>query len=1565
MKKTTVDWKVFEYKFSENPQSAFESLAYTLFCYEFNQKQGVFRYFNQPHIETMPVDTQDGFMTGFQAKYYEPATSLASKKSDLIAAIKGASQKYSNINRLIIYTNKELSVSNKKGIIKPEYQVEIEQCGVDLGVTIEWRLTSNFEIMLTSADLSVAKELYFDPNSELQRFFKDISNHSSAILERINSDIKFNEQKIKISYNHTQYFNSTKNVFVVYGNAGTGKSGLVKDIVEDEKLGVERSNILMFSASDFDVEDEALIFKNYGNYRLDDLFSIYKGEKDKICIIDSAEKYRIFKRPDILKSIIKKFFDNEWRIIFTIRTVYREGFCNFLLEEIPYDSLCIENVTENDLSSLSKKFCFELPSIEKFRTILGNLFNLKLYLNLISSDANITITAESFMDSVWDVVIRNNQESYNNLPARREHFVKDMVFDLINRDTYMYSLKSDDETDLLISLESSNIISPCNESRDLWMFSHDIYEEIICNHLFSEKYVKFDNAINFFVEWNVSFYSRKMYRIWLETKLTDTDNKTLDFLSSVLNCQDLEQAWKDETLIALMNCDNSDAINIMGTMFSLDDYELFTRSVFLLNTACRVLNVETYKLLANDQINNYRITSPTGKAWGIIFAYICNNKDLIPWTQKNIGVVTEALKSWVMSNYTGNTTRYAGLIALFLKHKIWTEDKYYSIERIYNDINDIILKSSFEIKEEISEIFESILQAEKFDRHSENGLLVEKALSNAYDCGNAYCCIPETIIRLAKVFWISKEDFLFYSGVDVDQDFGLNRQRFDSYRPSSAYQTPVILLLKTSPRTCLDFIVDLMNYCATSYKESRLNKDLNECQEVSIRISNNETVKQICSDRLWKIHRGSGVAPSLLESVLMALERWMLEYVNNVSDEKAVSLCLYLLRKSNNVAITSLVLSVVMAYPQKLFDISCVLLHTKEVFICDISRLQAELDLQFVIGLYKSQENFYNERIKSLNLPFRKNRFEDIILNYQFNAGNLPEQIFSNRCNKLYAEIEEAKHDIETWENNLQYPYYRIDARNLKPISKPVVKDNRLVLPVRTEFPEDLEKTRVINEENLKKFWGNSELFLWAVNRYNGSTGKYEGYTRYEDDPVAVYTDVKAFIESNENNEDISPFMDLETALYPCAVLMRDFHNQLDESQILFCKNVILNFGTDLVNNPISILSATYVAAIVCEIARMASVCEFKPEWGNPWFVLLALAVCYCKYFQRYFDFSELLWNNKPDTAKRFIASFVQIVSKCSSSNIYGFFENKKKEISNAFSTPIDRIENINIDGLDYNAILFIHLITVNHDENATKFVINNGQKIWGALFDNDRSNSDIRNNIYLESSYKEWLANFALNISDENRAELVQSIMTHARPGHNFSVWLSDLICAEDIHPRYDSFWNLWQLMQEYIIKWYDNSNTKYTIKATDFDSYSNVDEVIMNYLLAFQYWREGTEQWHTLRQENNTFYYSMSQRVGHVPTTLFSIARILNTIGKNALKDYGIDWISNIIKNNPHLSKQSLPINTIYYIEEYIFWFTKEENFTLKSSDIDVKKKVLTILDFLINQGSTVGFLLRDKIV
>ena len=75
--------KKLEYKYSKGYRTAFEDLATLMFCTELGLSHGVNRRINQRGIESDPVVI--GSKTyAYQAKYYEPSTTLSSHKSDLI-----------------------------------------------------------------------------------------------------------------------------------------------------------------------------------------------------------------------------------------------------------------------------------------------------------------------------------------------------------------------------------------------------------------------------------------------------------------------------------------------------------------------------------------------------------------------------------------------------------------------------------------------------------------------------------------------------------------------------------------------------------------------------------------------------------------------------------------------------------------------------------------------------------------------------------------------------------------------------------------------------------------------------------------------------------------------------------------------------------------------------------------------------------------------------------------------------------------------------------------------------------------------------------------------------------------------------------------------------------------------------------------------------------------------------------------------------------------------------------------------------------------------------------------
>ncbi|NMC99952.1 MAG: ATP-binding protein, partial [Bacteroidales bacterium] len=180
---------------------------------------------------------------------------------------------------------------------------------------------------------------------------------------------------------------------------------------------------------------------------------------------------------------------------------------------------------------------------------------------------------------------------------------------------------------------------------------------------------------------------------------------------------------------------------------------------------------------------------------------------------------------------------------------------------------------------------------------------------------------------------------------------------------------------------------------------------------------------------------------------------------------------------------------------------------------------------------------------------------------------------------------------------------------------------------------------------------------------------------------------------------------------------------------------------------------------------------------------------------------------------------------------------------------------------------------------------------------------------------------------------------------------FIGELVSAEDYLNKYEQFWHIWNNLYPKI-KELCLTQRGYHLK-----------EIIINYLLAWRWWREGIEEWHSLKKENLSLYTNASKEIGNIPAVLYSVVKVLNSIGTN-FKDEGIDWIYTIVSNNKSLHLDDLESNTLFYLEKFLRKFVFINRQKIKE-EIKLKNKVIPILDFIIERGSIHGYLLRESIL
>lgn len=229
------NWDIFRAKFSENPQNNFEWFCYLLFCKEYKQEKGIFRYKNQSAIETNTISVGDEII-GWQAKFYD--TTLSSNKSKLIETLESAKRNYKRINKLIFYTNQEWGQCHDKKAPKEndtKAKKEVEEKAKELGIDLIWYTASFFE-----------SPFVVEGNKEIAKHFFTLEE---SIIDRINKKIIPRVSELNEQYKNT--FRGIKGTFInrpeideciedikidksliIHGKAGQGKSGCTQGVIE-------------------------------------------------------------------------------------------------------------------------------------------------------------------------------------------------------------------------------------------------------------------------------------------------------------------------------------------------------------------------------------------------------------------------------------------------------------------------------------------------------------------------------------------------------------------------------------------------------------------------------------------------------------------------------------------------------------------------------------------------------------------------------------------------------------------------------------------------------------------------------------------------------------------------------------------------------------------------------------------------------------------------------------------------------------------------------------------------------------------------------------------------------------------------------------------------------------------------------------------------------------------------------------------------------------------------------------------------------------------------------------
>lgn len=887
------------------------------------------------------------------------------------------------------------------------------------------------------------EELYkhFD-TKKLSPYLKSIeklrSDSKVVLLPLKNTIGGLHLDRKKISQSIAESVNNFQ-ITIVTGKPGVGKSAEIKDVLKNE---FPSASIFVFRADQFNEAHIANVFSSQGvNETLQDIFSCISLIPEKIIFIDSLEKLLeadpecAFKQ---LLALLKQFPDIK------ILGSSRKYAVDLITQKFGVDKKELGRtevlpLDETELNIVTEKFP-QLQGVMKNGKIKKLLQSPKYLdfaiLALSKSDDDYTnISLTVFKDKLWNSLVKNSMNRTKGFPAKREDAFMEIA---INRakEMKLFTKAESGDKEAIDLLENDEIIFQENDNRR-YSPAHDILEDWALVKYISSKYEEFPNPKELFDNLGNEPAIRRAFRLWIEDYLIDDSSKINELTRATISDALIEGYWADEILIAVFKSDNCCSFFSAFENELLDDKNYFhflNRCIHLIKTACKESCLNS---------NNFSILLPIGSGWREMMSFLRKHINELNFLSRPI---CNFLSDW---NYRlmfqrSQTEEQEKLdtkeIVIHYLKQIESGDGNWEKEFIKDkpkELVSILFQLAPLAESEITELIERAFK-NKEDRNSwKLNSFYETVINSCISgLGNFVLidALPELVVQTTWREWKLKPIPEFEKG-SMAHMIGSNMLRNEkcwgiednlAFFPPGIYKTPVYNLLLTHPLMGLEFIISFINYSVDFYANSNCEYK-HKLSQIEIELSDGSKIKQFGCLELWVAYRDfMSVTHYAIESLLMSLEKYLLDtgkLKTNRSRSNLKVMFDLILRKSNNVATTSVLVSVGMAYPEEIEELLIPLISVKEFYSWDLSRATNE---SLCNPMNDDKISFaLDERLESKKLPHRTKYFRglaDFIVDYQFNN-----RVLNTEIHTLFDRLQTEKNEDDiVWKKTLS----EIDVRN-------------------------------------------------------------------------------------------------------------------------------------------------------------------------------------------------------------------------------------------------------------------------------------------------------------------------------------------------------------------------------------------------------------------------------------------------------------------------------------------------------------------------------------------------------
>jgi hypothetical protein len=1438
---------------------------------------------------------------------------------------------------------------------------------------------------LKRADLPTALvQAHGEVGAKEQRVLTALRNHTEFVLRKIRTMIgpAFHLRRSGIVQQVLAAIEA-KQVVLITGPAGSGKSVIGKEAV----AFLSREFFAFgFRVEEFSVAhiDETL-HNSQIPARATELQAILGAQGRKVLVIESVE--RLLEKPtrDAFSDLMTLAqSDGGLKILMTCRDYSVEQVQASFLHAAGIDHAVIEvpPLDDTELKEIQAAFPSLAVPLAKpaLREILRNPYFIDKALQ-IPWDAGRPFpeNERDFRAVFWRQIVRAEQISADGMPRLREVALQELAVRRARALSDYVPATGLDVAAIDLLKKASLVVSPDNNAL-LVATAHDVLEDWAILQWIEEQHLTDETAFKVLSSAIGPHPAvRRSYRKWV-AELVDRDAPAADRLFNAAIVQaDVPAQFRDDTLVSLLKAPSASEFLMRNEAKLLaNERALLRRVIHLLRVAC----VTSPAWLANVRGHSSILSVPEGAVWATVVRLVHRSIDSFGPEDAPLllALVEDTVRgvSWWAPDIDG--AEHVSGIAHWLLSRF---DQYGG-----GDTRKRILKVIAKIPKADPVRFEEVLrgQIRKGRRRDNVAEEFRDILLAGLDGAPAARDLPDILISVAlDTFLATEEDLhaeLFgHSSIDVDLFFGIKEHLRNDFFPASALRGPWINLLTHHPRKGLDFLIQVANHSVEWYAHPRLHDRLEPAWEVDLTFANGTIRKQWVNPPLWGLYRGMTVGPYLLQSLLMAFEKWLLDYAKSHPEELDAVL-LETLQRSDSAALAAVVASVAIAHPHQSGEALLVLLSVEDYIEIDRSRMGCEHQNSSLTELFPTldaENKIYEEERKTSDaLPHRKQDLEAAIANLQL--GPLAPRvhaIIDRYIAALPTPDKSSERDL-TWQLALHRMDFRqYAAADTQPEADETSAGDGEALPkhyiLLEPKPPAPEIQKLIDEstKSLGELNARLGVYMWGIHTFQHKAGAADP-ARWRE-MLAGAKGMDRTAEHPDNSRNASGFV--------AAVCVRDHWDELSAEEKEWCIAVICSEisrhaeqwgATDrmqrfsmladrpcafvvplLLSKPLTETQTPRVRQAFTEaVTHPNDEVRWYATWGIDnkfWAANPALALRAVNAIATEAALTDRNWNaeeRKPYDKRRTTDS----ISAAGAEDVRQRFWIEGEIASDAHV----RFDITEIFGGEANAKVLTILGQVPNEPLAVAAHRRASEDLvecWNR--EHDRSPGRHDRNYHREHAISECIQQFAMRASDADAEQVLQPMLQavdrHPREVHTV---IEGLTAKEDSNPNTPHYWFLWNLFAEQVkrAKW-----------LVHLDREHSHDSEVLSAIFLTSWWKDNVRHWRGLEGHAHNVN-ALFDTLPPFRIVLDSYVRFLYHIGERSMPGAFVRIANAIRRGNP--AEMLSESNTVFMLEVLLQRHVYARPLELKR-DPALREAILFVLDVLVESGSSAAFRMRDDFV